>query len=547
MKKITLLILLLSGLNNSVAAQGWDWVFIPTAEESDTSFITPSALETDGYGNVYINCISSCPSISFGDYGFEGETGLHFRNYLVKFNGSGDVIWAKGTSEQENVYIRSIAVDTPGNLFTTGYFSGTYLLDGITLETSENSDNAFIAKTGPNGNTLWALQATASGEGPHYIRADGMALDPDGNIYIAGRMGGDTATFGAITIAIEDETDFFIAKYDPNGTALWVRAWQNHSTFVGPNALACDSSGNLYICGNYNNTLTIGDTVLGTEGTDSTFLIKYGPDGSLIWSNSHSGSESAVLMGLDMGLDNQNNVYTTGYFSSDVSFNGIMLSNADMSGTNDAFVAKYDSNGIIQWAKAIGGSPDAQDSRSIYAADGNIYLSGTFESAEFPIGDTPLINEGSTSSYFAKLDTDGNYIWAQQIEGESVFQNFMTIDSATNSLYALGIFDHAQFEGQTFISNISPGNLYFAKYDMGDLSTNELRSNKTLLLYPNPVTDYLKVSGNGVAETGSYIITDMSGRVIMTGSNENSINVSSLKPGVYIINIDNSSAKFIKE
>lgn len=545
MNKITLIILVLFGLGNLATAQEFDWVFIPTAESGDTAFITPHALEKDGHGNVYLSCASSCPSISFGDYEFEGAPEIEGRNYLVKFDSTGNVQWVKSTGAEETAYTFAIAFDTLGNLYTAGFFHGSYALGDTLLETTENQYCAFIVKSDPNGNIIWAKKAETSGEGFHGIEVDGMALDSEGNIYVAGKMSGNTATFGNITMPITG-TNLFIAKFDNNGDALWVQTAQDHSTFQATNHLVCDSSGNLYMCAFYNNTLTIGNTTYGTEGASSIFTLKYDPEGNLLWINSNTASESQILVS-DIGLDSQNNVYTTGnFYPPTVSFDGIFLTNSDTYWASEPFIAKYDTNGAIQWAKIIAGSTDYQDIRSIDIADGNIYVSGTFQSDEFHFGETTFAREdGGTSSYIGKLDIDGNYLWARQIEGQSVSQYFITSDTETNSLYALGVFDNVRFGGQTFNSNISPGNMYFARYEIGGLAAPDF-SKGSLSLYPNPAKNILNI--NSEPALGQiYTITDMTGRTIKSGIAESAIDVSSLSSGLYTFTVNNISAKFVKE
>ncbi|MEL1243274.1 T9SS type A sorting domain-containing protein [Flavobacterium sp. DGU11] len=547
MRKITLFILFISGFGNMALAQEFDWVFIPPAEEGNTAFISPKVLEKDGHGNVYMSCVSSCQSISFGDYEFEGAPEIEGRNYLVKFDSTGNVQWVKSTKVEETAYTGAIAFDTPGNVYTAGFFHGSYVLGNITLETEENQYCAFVAKSDPNGNIIWAKKPATTGEGFHGIEADGMALDPEGNIYVVGRMSGDTAIFGNITVPIVNNSDFFIAKFDNNGDALWVQTIQNHSVHQIPSHLVCDSSGNLYMCGSYNNTLSIGNTTYGTEGESSTFMVKYNPEGNLLWANSNTVSESDIYA-IDIAMDTQNNVYTAGnFYMHTVSFNGIEVTNSDTEWQSEPYVAKYDTYGVIQWAKTIGGSIDNQYMWSIDTAGGNIYVSGYFDSDVIHFGETTFAREeGGTSSFIGKFDTDGNYLWAEQIEGQSVFQRFITVDTDTNSLYASGIFDNVKFGGQTFNASVSTGSAYVARYDIGGGLANAGFNKETMSLYPNPAKNILNIN-NESALGQIYAIIDMTGRTIKSGIVENAIDISSLSSGLYTFTTNNVSAKFVKE
>jgi hypothetical protein len=75
----------------------------------------------------------------------------------VKYDASGQFVWLKGnccgTSEYDG-----IAIDADDNIYTTGYFTGTVTLGSTTLTSSGNSD-ILIVKYDPSGNIIWAKKA----------------------------------------------------------------------------------------------------------------------------------------------------------------------------------------------------------------------------------------------------------------------------------------------------------------------------------------------------------------------------------------------------
>jgi len=92
-----------------------------------------------------------------------------------------------------------------------------------------------------------------------------------------------------------------------------------------------------------------------------------------------------------------------------------------------------------------------------------------------------------------------------------------------------------------------------ARYSPGVLSTSETQVTNQLSIYPNPVKDILHINivdNNQNFSNGKYKVIDASGRVVLSGTlkkENNQINVEKLEKGVYIINVGNTSDKFIKK
>jgi hypothetical protein len=102
--------------------------------------------------------------------------------------------------------------DAAGDLYVTGYFTGTATFGATTLSASTQS--TYVAKVDPNGNFLWAdlLGGSASGA------PDGIALDGGGNVYVTGNFGG-TAAFGGTTLTSAGQVDVYSPSWIPTATS----------------------------------------------------------------------------------------------------------------------------------------------------------------------------------------------------------------------------------------------------------------------------------------------------------------------------------------
>jgi hypothetical protein len=178
------------------------------------------------------------------------------------------------------------------------------------------------------------------------------------------------------------------------------------------------------------------------------------------------GAKRAGGTGDDRGqaiaLDSQGNQYVTGLFQGAAVFGTTDLTS---SGDYDIFVAKLDSEGSWLWARRAGGT--GQDASWDIAVDGagNSYITGRFAgTADF--GPTTLQNTIDICTFVAKLDTDGNWLWAQQTgahdddnEAESI-----ALDSQSN-IYVAGCFWVSVHFGTIPFTANGMGDIFIAKLD----------------------------------------------------------------------------------
>ncbi|WP_147371334.1 SBBP repeat-containing protein [Meiothermus hypogaeus] len=188
---------------------------------------TVSALAVDGQGNVLVA----------GDVAgaLPGQTHLGFFDaFLRKYDPNGNPIWTRqfGTGDRDEA--NALAVDGQGNVLVAGWVAGA--LPG---QTHLGVTDAFLRKYDPNGNPIWTRQfGTDSAE-----TVSALAVDGQGNVLVAGDVAG--ALPGQTYLG---DSDAFLRKYDPNGNPIWTRQFGT-SDFDEANALAVDGQGNVLVAG----------------------------------------------------------------------------------------------------------------------------------------------------------------------------------------------------------------------------------------------------------------------------------------------------------
>jgi len=124
--------------------------------------------------------------------------------------------------------------------------------------------------------------------------------------------------------------------------------------------------------------------------------------------------DKAVLGGtaIDTGkiaIDSKGNRYVTGSYRGTAVFGNL----APISSTaDDAFLLKLDATNKPLWVKSFGGKGrDAGDDVAL-DVDGSVFMSGSFDSPEIQIGRQSFKNHGVHDVFLAKLDPDGQVLWA---------------------------------------------------------------------------------------------------------------------------------------
>jgi uncharacterized delta-60 repeat protein len=335
------------------------------------------ALVIDGSCNVYIT-----------GYSEGSETGLDYTT--VKYNSNGEEQWVARYIGPENLDERAFAlvIDDSGNVYVTGYsYSPRTRSDYTTVKYNSNGEEQWVAiYNGPVNNEDCAKA---------------IAIDNSGNVYVTG------GSYGSGTVS-----DYATVKYNSNGEEQWVVRYDGPGNdWDEANALAIDSSGNVYITG----------FSYGSETENDYATVKYDQNGEEQWVTRYNGSENSHDKGNALVIDGAGNVYVTGYSYG--------------SGTEtDYATVKYNSNGEEQWTVRYNGPGNSDDESYALAIDGsgNVYVTG------YSYG------SGTVTDYATvKYNSNGEEQWVARYNGpESDYYDYdyayaITVDDSGN-VYATG-------------------------------------------------------------------------------------------------------------
>jgi hypothetical protein len=396
--------------------------------------------------------------------------------------------WAQSAGGTNYDWANGVAVDNDGNAIITGYFKGTATF-GVTNLTSAGSLDIFVAKLDKDGAWQWAVSAGGSS----YDWGEGVAVDSSGNVYLTGLFCG-SAWFGNILLISEGSDDVFVAKLNSNGEWQWVVRAGGTNSELG-NGVAVDNNGNVIITGRFRESVSFGPFTLTSVGECDVFVAKLNCNGDWLWAVSAGGS--SYDNGIGVALDASGGIYIIGYFEGIATFGSTMLTSE---GDWDVFVAKLNSDGVWQWAKSAGGSGYDEGRDIAVDSSGNVIITGNFHvSASF--GPFTLTSVAESSDVFvAKLNCNGDWLWAVSAGGSSYDNGIGVALDASGGIYIIGYFEGIATFGSTMLTSEGDWDVFVAK------------------LNSDGVWQWAKSAGGSGYDEGRDIAVDSSGNVIITGN-----------------------------
>lgn len=212
-----------------------------------------------------------------------------------------------------------------------------------------------------------------------------------------------------------------------------------------------DASGNSYQLGSFSGTIQCGGTTLSGTAATNTYLEKFDSQGNVVWAIQSQAAATARASGDATGafvvLDATGNVYVSGNYHGAVSFGAITL-NSQGSGIN-GFVVKYSPQGVPLWALSATGTGNTRAYSIALTSSGDIYWAGSYE-ATAAFGSTTLLSQGDSDIFLAKLNNNGNLLWAQSAGGMLQDYGSSIAVDATGGVYLDG-----GFQGTATFGNLS--------------------------------------------------------------------------------------------
>lgn len=376
-------------------------------------------IEVDNSGNQYVAGYIS-GGTNFGNaiatVTSTGNTDI----YVSKYSSSGVLIWVKRFGGSFSDKPTDLALDANGNIVVVGQYFGQATFGTTVLTSVSNSKDIFVLKLDNLGNVIWAISQGGAGSENSY----GITTDSQNNVIITGQFEGASNIAGVILTSTTDPStntpnfDMFVSKYSSTGIAIWVKTGQAKYEERGL-AVSCDPQNNIFLTGQFSDTLVFSGTTINNAAFNLGFLSKLSPSGTFLWLNKLKAGTSLPY---DLEVNSTGQVYVTGDFLGtlyyETSIGNLAITN---SYSKKIFVLKTNNNGLPIWHRSFGSDSDLSSRSISIDTAGNTYITGYFKCnwAQFHSLGGPTFNSvGFKDAYLLKLDTLGELDFVKQFGGK---------------------------------------------------------------------------------------------------------------------------------
>jgi len=358
-----------------------------------------AAIAVDAAGNAYVTgtARSAFPTTpgAFNTYNSGGSA------FVTKLDPTGSgLVYSTFLGGSFDDFGTGIAIDSTGSAYVTGW---TASIDFPTTPGAfqpvyggGGGEAAFVTKLNPDGSGLVYSTYLTGGEGSGHDHGSGIALDVDGNAYVAGVSNpfpGRPTTFPTTAGAFQPtfgggSEDVFVAKLDVTGSALIYATYLGGSEDDEVFNIAVDAAGNAYVSGrtlstDFPTTAGAFQTTHGGNYTDA-FVTKLNPAGSALVYSTYLGGNGSNEFAFGIAVDSEGNAFVSGATDSTNFPTTAGAFQTTLGGATDAFVTKLNPTGsALVYSTYLGGSGGDGGARIAVDSAGNAYVTGS-ASTNFP-------------------------------------------------------------------------------------------------------------------------------------------------------------------
>ncbi|MCX6645528.1 MAG: hypothetical protein NTY09_04100 [bacterium] len=409
--------------------------------------------------------------------------------FIACYNPDGTLAWVKragGTNFDRGSRITTLSDDST---VVIGVFEGSATFGPSELNqtglSSAGGWDIFIARYNPDGTLAWAKRAGGASE---YDNGNAIIALSDNSTVVTGGFK-DSAAFGPsepnqTVLNSAGGYNIFIARYNTDGTLAWAKRGLGESGFEFGNGITTLSDNSTVVTGWFDGSATLGpgepnQTILTSAGYLDVFIARYNLDGTLAWAKSAGGASDYNVGDVGCGITtlSDNSTVVTGLFMGTATFgkgepNQKVLTST---GSLDTFIARYNPDGTLVWAKRAGGSDFDRGIGVTTLSDNSVVVTGKYEGTvtfgEGEFNQTALTSSGIIDIFIARYNPDGTLAWAKSAGGASWSDNTSGITTLSdNSTVVTGQFSGSATFGpgepnETVLTSAGDGDIFIARFN----------------------------------------------------------------------------------
>jgi hypothetical protein len=453
--------------------------------------------------------------------------------FISKVDSQGNFKWAKRIGSTGNDRANAVTVDKNKFIYITGYFAGTVDFDpdaGIYWQTG-STKNLFVLKLDSNGAIIWSVAVNGSGNYGNAIALDTNGNVFTTGVFTSTCDFDPSAASSNLTAVAGP--DVFIYKLTSTGNFGWAKAIGGTGSESG-NALTLDFLGNIYITGTFSASTDFdpgsASYYLGTLGGTDVFICRLSSSGNFNWAKKIGGFNNDAPYAII--LDDSLNLYVTGSYELICDFDpSNQTFTYTAAGSGDIFIEKLDSGGVFKMARSMGGGGNDIGYGICRDKAGYIYITGVFtNNADFDpgSGSVAISSAGGNDIFVSKLDPAGGYFTVDRIGSSNHDNAYAMINDLNGNLHITGSYTgNVDFDPGFGVSSLNGVGLC-------DIFVLKLRScsgppsSASAFNGPQFVCHGATKTYSVVNYTGStsFAWTVPTGAIILSGQGSNSVNVT---------------------
>lgn len=261
----------------------------------------------------------------------------------------------------------------------------------------------------------WSIQIG----GPGNDRGTKIVSDLNNNIYFTGIFEKNafvTCNGSSDSIVSSGQEDIYFGKINPYGQMVWNLQFGGKGS-DSPTDLMIDIQGNIYLSGLFQDTLFLeSDTLICSDYIDS-FVVKFDSSGNVMWINQISGAGNQQCRSLNHDVNG--NLIIGGFFTKTLEFSNYESPVFQSLGGFDAFIAKWTSQGVMEWVNILPGKADVMIKDLMVDGQNGYYGLGNFTDTIFYQNNQSFINSlGETDAFLFKYNEGGSLQWIKSFGGQ---------------------------------------------------------------------------------------------------------------------------------
>jgi hypothetical protein len=438
--------------------------------------------------------------------------------WVVKFSHTGDLVWQRTYGGSEWDVAHCIRQTDDG-----GYIVGgtSHSVDGDVLD-GHASGEFWIMKLSETGEIQW--QSLLGGSDWDNLSSIQQTSD-GGYIAIGTTMSIDGDVFG-----FNSYFNIWVVKLSKVGIIQWHKVLGGAHQDTGMDIVQTSDGG--YVFASF--TLSNNIFVFGNHGDGDAWIVKLSADGDIEWRKAYGGTEFESATSIIQTSDGGYVFVGTGS-----STNGDLTENK---GGGDFWIVKLTASGAIQWQKTYGGSGYECAFAIQETSDGGYIVGGGSESTD---GDLTG-SHGDFDYWLLKLNSQGALQW-QKAMGGTQYDYIDDVWETTDGGFLVSGISSSNDGDVTDHYGVDNFDYWIVKLSAELIDVEEITTFEPLEIYPNPAQNTVFLQELAEGGDLQVRITNAQGQAFLqqTIPNGSSLDVSNLPNGVYsVIAVTDSGKKF---